>query len=85
MRLSDRIRQAESQAGEHGDWPRPIALRPADLAPPDALFTFKAKVQDAMFERLGQRLFDSSVGEEQLHSYVVREIGELMADRKSVV
>ena len=79
MRLSDRIRQAESQAGEHGDWPRPIALRPADLAPPDALFTFKAKVQDAMFERLGQRLFDSSVGEEQLHSYVVREIGELMA------
>lgn len=83
MKLTDRIRQVESSGPTKGpgDWSRPTAARAAEnQPPPDALASFKTRVHEAMFARLGQRLFDASVSEDELNAYVVREIAALMAE-----
>src|SRR4051794_40989128 len=72
MSLSARIHQAEK--GDLGTF-RPIALAP----PIDGLASFKIKVHDQLFGRLGTRLFESQ-DESQLHSMVIAEIGALLAE-----
>jgi len=49
--------------------PRTVHDRPLD-----PLSEIKARANEALFARLGQRLFDSSMSEQQLHSYVVKEL-----------
>ena len=44
----------------------------------DPFTAVKQRTHEALFARLGMRLFDSSFGEDQLRSYVVQEIGHLM-------
>lgn len=77
MSLSERISQAQQAAAQRGDvagaWRH---VPPQDLNL-DGLAEFKAKVHDALFERLGTRLFEAS-NEDQLQSLVVSEIGTLM-------
>ena len=46
--------------------------------PTDPLEAVKAKANEALFARLGQRLFDSSMSEQQLHSYVVKELDNVL-------
>ncbi len=46
----------------------------------DPLASFKSRAQVALFERLGTRLFDPNLAEEQLRSYVVRELDEILAN-----
>lgn len=45
----------------------------------DPLAGFKARAQVALFERLGTRLFDPNLAEEQLRTYVVQELDEILA------
>ncbi len=56
--------------------------RSADSSPTiaDPLAGLRARAQAALFERLGSRLFDPNLSEEQLHSYVVRELDQILAD-----
>jgi pilus assembly protein CpaF len=44
----------------------------------DAVADLKVRAQDALFARLGVRLFDSTLTPEQLQAYVAQEITELM-------
>jgi pilus assembly protein CpaF len=44
----------------------------------DAVSDLKVRAQDALFARLGVRLFDSTLTQEQLQAYVAQEITELM-------
>ena len=77
MKLSDRLKAAEV-AG-----PRPLSVFSAAKVNPiatDAVGAFKAKVHEALFARLGARLFDSTLGVEQLNAYVAQEISDLMSE-----
>jgi pilus assembly protein CpaF len=69
MSLSERL-----AAAEQGDGRRRL---PPPVLVYDGLADFKVKVADALFERLGQRLFESS-DDEQLYALVVGEISAIM-------
>ena len=60
MSLSERINQAQQAAVQRGEvanaWRQPAN----QTASADGLGDFKAKVHDALFERLGTRLFEAS-------------------------
>jgi pilus assembly protein CpaF len=77
MSLTARLNQAHLATARRGDvgtsWGEPRG-RPALV---DGLAEFKAHVHEALFERLGSRLFESTSAE-QLESLVMAEIGSLM-------
>ncbi|MGD9704270.1 MAG: CpaF family protein [Acidimicrobiia bacterium] len=76
MKLSERLREQGADTGDR----RALELAGAgEKAPIDAVAELKTRVHEALFARLGQRLFDSTLTQEQLHSYVAQEITELMA------
>jgi len=56
----------------------PPEPNPADTRGPDPLGELRQRAQEALFGRLGVRLFDSSLGEEQLRSHVLQEIARIM-------
>ena len=45
----------------------------------DAVTEMKTRAHEALFARLGLRLFDSTLSQDQLHAYVAQEISDLMA------
>ena len=45
----------------------------------DPLSNLRSRAQEALFQRLGSRLFDPNVDEDQLRGYVVRELDEILA------
>jgi pilus assembly protein CpaF len=75
MSLTERINQAQQAAAERGD----VARTWHAPAQPtfDGLGDFKSRVHDALFERLGSRLFEAT-NEEQLQAIVIAEIRALM-------
>jgi pilus assembly protein CpaF len=75
MSLTDRINEATQKAIEQGDI---SSWRRSQIVVVDGLADFKTKVHDALFERLGQRLFETQ-DEDQLHALVVSEISALLA------
>ena len=77
MSLSERITQAQQAALERGEIAGQWRFAANQQGPVDGLAEFKAKVHDALFERLGTRLFDAS-REDQLQALVVAEITTLM-------
>ena len=93
MKLSDRLReqgQANGQAvkssdGVPAEWAPPKQVTAKQLtakqvtAPTDPVLMLKANVQEALLGRLGLRLFDSTITEEQLHTFVAQEIAVLMS------
>ena len=76
MKLSDRLKTAEATAGRQSF--AYATSRPANR-PTNALGDFKARVHEALFARLGTRLFDATIGNDQLNAYVAQEITDLMA------
>jgi len=94
MKLSDRLRLRETTepaappAGPAAALaPSPFPAAPAAPARPvdapearraDPLAGLMQRTHDALFARLGMRLFDATLSEEQLRSYVRHEIEELM-------
>ena len=77
MSIGERIRHAQKDGAAPGEvagtW-RPVPNRPATA---DGLADLKSKVHDALFERLGTRLFEAA-SEDQLRSLVMTEIAALM-------
>ncbi|MDH3680476.1 MAG: CpaF family protein [Acidimicrobiia bacterium] len=45
----------------------------------DPLAGLRGRAQEALFDRLGSRLFDPNLAEEQLRAYVVHELDEILA------
>ncbi|WP_409333108.1 CpaF family protein [Trujillonella humicola] len=61
--------------------PRPLAPVPA--APPaDALARLKERVSKALFERMGSRINDPSLGEDQLRALVLGELDDVVDEEK---
>ncbi|MGY1741093.1 MULTISPECIES: CpaF family protein [unclassified Blastococcus] len=94
MNLADRLaaagRHAAPDAPEAAQAPvpapRPAArpLSPVPAAPPvtDALARLKDRVAKALFERMGSRLSDPSLSEEQLRALVLRELDEVVEEER---
>jgi len=76
MKLSERLNAPGITAAPTDDF---TPARPADRSPANAVAELKARAHQALFSRLGVRLFDSTLTQEQLHAYVASEIGDLMA------
>ncbi|MDH4074860.1 MAG: CpaF family protein [Acidimicrobiia bacterium] len=77
MNLAQLLRQSDARrpAGtgilpDGGDTPTP---------PADPLFRLRSRAQKALFDRLGNRLFDPDMGEDQLRTHVVRELDEILS------
>ncbi len=81
MKLSDRLKAVhEEQLEREGD-PRP---RPGAAAPPiDGFADYKTRVREALFSKMGGRVFDAAMTEAQLHKLIVDELGRLIAEEGS--
>jgi pilus assembly protein CpaF len=70
--LSERIQKASDKAAEGG-----VTRRPQQQMAVDGLAEFKRRIQTELFERMGQRLFETS-DEEHLRAAVVEEISGVL-------
>ncbi|NNF55681.1 MAG: CpaF family protein [Acidimicrobiales bacterium] len=87
MGISERIRTAKTN-GKTGD----LLSVMAPASPPngdredstlrhhDPMIQIRTRAAEALYERLGQRLFDPNLTEDQLTTYVVRELDAVLAD-----
>ena len=83
MRLGDRLKQypvVSPVGGEATAALRAVPDRPDDRKPVDPLLGLKSRIHEALFARLGLRLFESSMTDDQLRSLVVQEIGVIMEE-----
>jgi pilus assembly protein CpaF len=77
MGIADLLRNASPEKGR--------AILGADETEPtgpvagDPLHGLRTRAQGALFDRLGNRLFDPNLGEDQLRAYVVRELDEILS------
>ena len=80
MNLSDRLKTAQTERFTRRDLPISQLgdLGEQDRSREDPFALLKRRAQDALFARLGTRLHDSSLTEEQLGSYVVQELGRVI-------
>ena len=80
MSLSDRLKFAQSERFTRRDLPisQLGEVAEEDRTHEDPFALLKRRAQDALFARLGTRLHDSSLTEEQLGSYVVQELGRVI-------
>ncbi len=85
MKLSERLREQTEATPERSalDFspPRPAA----ELVAAGAVAEMKTRAHEALFARLGLRLFDSTLSQEQLHAYVAQEISDLMASAPALL
>ena len=84
MTVSERILQAQQAAVQRGEVAHSWRQAPSQTLAADGLGDFKARVHDALFERLGLRLFEATT-EEKMQSLVMAEIGALMDATGSVL
>jgi pilus assembly protein CpaF len=84
MSVSERIEQAQRAAAVRGDLANNWTTAPVATATIDGLGEFKSRVQDALFERLGNRLFEATT-EEKMQELVLAEIGALMDEEPSAL
>lgn len=77
-------RTARKQGGQPPapapEGPPPEAAKAPRAAKSDPLGELKARAQRSLYQRMGSRLYDSDMSREQLHSYVVTELEQAMAD-----
>jgi pilus assembly protein CpaF len=85
VKLSERMKQPRS-SGDDVETRAVVASLPVTppeaetpAVPADPLAILKQRAQEALFARLGSRLFDSSLSETQLHAYVMQELEQVIA------
>jgi pilus assembly protein CpaF len=87
MKLSERLKAPATEAQPVGGDgvpvapltpPPPAAATRIDTPTVDPLAHIKLRAQQALFARLGSRLYDSSLSEEQLQSFVRQELTEVI-------
>jgi pilus assembly protein CpaF len=84
MNLSERLKAAKGAAPDETEPVTPHSRQ--DVTPHhepakasvDPFAGLKRRAQDALFARMGQRLYDSSLSEDQLDALVVQEIGKVL-------
>lgn len=81
MSLGDRLRTANAEGADDGIYSQNIRSQ-VNSASIDPFAVIKQRAQDALFARLGTRLFDSSLGEEQLDGYVIQELARIIDTEK---
>jgi pilus assembly protein CpaF len=80
-RLGDAERHAAAQRGASGEGFRGGgATSVATNRTRDPLAAVRLQAQEALFERIGTRLYDSSLLPEQIHALVVTELSEVIAE-----
>ena len=84
MSVGERISQAQQAAVQRGDVAHTWKPVPVQNVTVDGLDDFKAKVHEALFQRLGTRLFEAT-NEEQMQTVVMTEISKLMDARESAL
>jgi pilus assembly protein CpaF len=93
MKLSDRLRNpvpedgddsSAAEAGTEAPPPPPPALDPAaiPMAASDPFVKLKERAQEALFGRLGTRLYDSTLPEAQLNAFVMQELGDILESER---
>ena len=88
MNLASRLAAAQGRhAAPETDAPPPLpaprAAVPAAVPPPvDALARLKDRVAKALFERMGNRMNDPSLSEEQLRAVVLGELDEVVEEER---
>jgi len=76
-------RHAAPEADAATPLPAPRAAVPAAVPPPvDALARLKDRVAKALFERMGNRMNDPSLSEEQLRAVVLGELDEVVEEER---
>jgi pilus assembly protein CpaF len=84
MKLSERLRPEVVEPTDETIADEPVAPAPVGRVPmPDAVIIdpfalVRQRAHEALFARLGMRLFDSSLDEQQLRSHVVDELTRIM-------
>jgi pilus assembly protein CpaF len=82
MKLSDRLKQGQAEAPgppENGERSKKAVLRPPEPTERfDPLAHLKQQTQQALFARLGSRLYDSSMTERQLRDHVSQELSRIV-------
>jgi pilus assembly protein CpaF len=89
MKLSQRLKAIEGGAEDvppaNGSAPAPLSPPPPPSLPKleaaeitDPLAPIKRRAQESLFARLGARLYDSSLGEDQLKAFVRQELAEIV-------
>ena len=76
MSITDLLKQATSDSDE-----APLAPVARPAPPPETrnpVQELKDRAQDALFGRLGNRLYDASMSEDQLHAMVVQELDAVL-------
>jgi pilus assembly protein CpaF len=92
MRLSERLRGGEPAPAETHEMP--ATSLPKQAAPtlvaaevpevaPDPLAHLKQRAQQALFARLGSRLYDSSLSEDQLQAFVRQELSQVIEEERA--
>ncbi|MBI2169922.1 MAG: CpaF family protein [Actinobacteria bacterium] len=91
MKLGERLKQVEVEEASSSTRPQLVsndpaawgrAHAPAGPRSVDALDDLKQRTQQALFARLGSRLYDSSLDADALHTMVMDELEELMAEEE---
>ena len=77
MSVSERINLATQAAARRGDGPNRWGQTTKARLTSNGVGEFKSRVHDALFERLGMRLFEAK-NEDEMQSLVVAEITSLM-------
>jgi len=87
MKLSERLNGSADSGGDDGSMPvssAPHVPPPPSLPRPDVTHTvdpllqLKQRAQQALFARLGSRLYDSSLSDDQLQAFVRQELGDVI-------
>src|SRR5262245_2833329 len=78
MKLSERLREHTEAAPERSALDFAAARSAAEPAAVDAVNEMKTRAHEALFARLGLRLFDSTLSQDQLHAYVPQEMSDLL-------
>jgi pilus assembly protein CpaF len=85
MNLSERLKAAQAERRQQQEG-RALASQappaPVEARTSDPFAGLKQRAQDALFARLGTRLYDSSLSEEQLDAFVVQELGRVIAEEQ---
>ncbi len=77
MKLADRIKAVEL-AGPKTSW-APSAQHTTSLSA-NAMSSYKDKVHNALYSRLGVHMFDATLGVDEMNAYVAQGITDLMAE-----
>jgi pilus assembly protein CpaF len=80
MRLSDRLQHRQAEIGSPST---PQSAARASELDSDPLSRLKQRVQSALFTRLGARLYDTSLTEENLATFVQQELTTVVAQEQA--